>query len=94
MIRRLPGAVGTVWAACVTVTVLPATVSVPERCDVVVFIATVMSTLPSPEPLAPAVIVIQAAPLTAVQEQPVPDDTEIDDAFPFDGAVTAVGVTV
>jgi hypothetical protein len=43
---------------------------------VVVFAATLSATLPSPDPLAPAVTVIQAALLTAVQVQPVGAVTE------------------
>jgi len=55
--------------ACVTVTVAPATVSVPVRCAPV-FAATVAVTLPLPLPLAPLVIVMKLALLVAVQVQP------------------------
>ena len=49
---------------------------------------------PSPEPLAPLVIVIQPTLLTAVHEQAVP--VVIDNALvlPIDGTETLVGVTL
>jgi len=46
-------------------------VIVPVRVLSVVFSSTAKLTAPSPEPLAPAVTVIQLALLTAVHEQPV-----------------------
>ena len=52
-------------------TVLPAIVTVPVREVVAVFEATLRETVPLPVPDAPAVTVIQAAPLTAVQVHPV-----------------------
>lgn len=52
-----------------TVTVWPATVSVPVRALLVVFAATLKETVARPVPVAPAVTVIQLALLTAVQEQ-------------------------
>jgi hypothetical protein len=58
-------------AACETVNVLPAIVSVPVRIEVMVLGATVKLAEPSPEPVAPAVTVIQVTLLTAVQVQPV-----------------------
>jgi hypothetical protein len=58
----------------VTVTVWPATVSVPVRA--VVLAAMVKLTAPIPAPVAPAVTVIQLALLTAVHEQLVPEVTE------------------
>ena len=58
-------------AACVTVKVAPAIVSVPVRLDATVFAATVNPTVPFPEPVAPLVIVIHATLLTAVHEHPV-----------------------
>jgi hypothetical protein len=58
-------------ASCVTVTVWPATVSVPVRELVDVFAATLKLTVPLPLPLAPAVTVIHAALLVAVHAQPV-----------------------
>jgi hypothetical protein len=57
--------------ACVTVNVLPPIVSVPVRCVVTVFTATSNVTEPFPLPLAPAVTVIHAALLVAVQAHPV-----------------------
>jgi hypothetical protein len=62
--------------ACVTVKLLPAIVSVPERVDTPVFAAAVNDTEPLPDPDAPAVMVSQLSLLTAVHAQP-------------DGAVTA-----
>ena len=55
----------------VTVTVCPATVSVPVRDVVAVFAATVYVTLPLPVPLPPAVTVIQLALLVAPQAHAV-----------------------
>jgi hypothetical protein len=57
-------------AACVTVNVTPATVSVPVRTDCVVFAAIANPTEPDPLPLAPLVIVSQDALLDAVHVQP------------------------
>jgi len=54
----------------VTVTVVPAMVSVPVRALVVLFAATVTPTVPSPDPLAPAVTVIHGTFDTAVHAQP------------------------
>jgi hypothetical protein len=48
-------------AAWVTVTVRPATVNVPVRCDEPVLAATVNVTVPLPVPLLPAVTVIHEA---------------------------------
>ena len=56
--------------AWVTVTVWPATVSVPVRGDVAVLAAMENATPPLPLPLAPDVMVIQEALLVAVQLQP------------------------
>ena len=94
MMRTLAGAAGGVTPAWVTVTVCPATVSVPVRWVVAVLAATVKLTPPLPDPLAPAVMVIQLALVAAVHEQPVPDDTETVYGLPVDGADTEVGVTV
>jgi hypothetical protein len=58
------------FAACVTVKLRPAIVSVPVRCDASGFIAAENATVPFPVPLAPLVIVNQLAPLVAVQLQP------------------------
>jgi hypothetical protein len=57
-------------ADCVTVKVLVAIVTVALRALVVVFAATLKLTVPLAEPLAPAVTVIQLAPLVAVHAQP------------------------
>jgi hypothetical protein len=59
-------------AACVTVNVWPATVSVPVRAVVAVLAAALKETVPLPEPLAPLVTASQEALLTAVHAQPVP----------------------
>ena len=58
-------------AACVTVKVIPATLSVPVRADVAVFAAAEKLTVPFPLPDVPAVTVSHDAPLVAVQAQPV-----------------------
>ena len=57
-------------AAWVKVKVCPAMVKVPVRGLGEVFSATVYVTLPGPEPVFPKVIVIKAALLAAVHEQP------------------------
>jgi len=77
-------------AAWVTVSVWPAMVRVPTRTLVVLFGATVMLTTPVPEPLAPAVTVIQAALLTAVHAQPLEAVTVIGPLTPASGADSAV----
>lgn len=59
-------------AACVTVNVFPAIVSVAERDAVVVFAAAVKSAVPPPLPVAPLVIVTHEAALVAFQVQPAP----------------------
>jgi hypothetical protein len=64
-----------VAAACVTVNVAPAIVSVPVRGEATVLAATLKPTVPSPDPVAPLVTVIQGALLAAVHEQPVAIDT-------------------
>src|SRR5256885_11865299 len=56
---------------CVTVTVCPATVSVPVRAAVPVFAATVYSTVPLAVRLAPPVTVIQLALLVALHAHPL-----------------------
>jgi hypothetical protein len=48
---------------------------------------------PSPEPLAPLVMVIQLTELVAVQEQLVPVVIERADVLPMEGTETLVGVT-
>ncbi len=59
-------------AACVTVKVDPAIVSVPTRLVVLVLAAMLNVTVPNPEPVAPALTVIHATLLTAAHWQPVP----------------------
>ena len=54
----------------VTVNAWPAIVSVPVLVDVVVLAAAWKLTVPPPDPLAPAVIVIQGTPLSEVHAQP------------------------
>ena len=58
-----------------TVTVWPATVNVPVRAVPVVLAATLNVTEPMPDPLAPAVTVIQDVVVVAVQEHDVPEVT-------------------
>jgi hypothetical protein len=65
-------------AACDTVNVRPAIVSVPVRASVLVLGATVKLAESLPEPVAPAVTVIHVALLTAVQVQPVVVVTVVD----------------
>ena len=62
-------------AACVTVNVAPAIVSVPVRLEATVFAATPNVTEPLPEPVAPPVTVIHGALLVAVQLHPVATNT-------------------
>ncbi len=57
--------------ACVTVTVVPATVTVPVRDDVLVLAAIVKPTIPPPEPLG-MFSVIHEALLCAVHAHPEP----------------------
>ena len=59
--------------ACVTVALLPPAVIDPLRDVVEVFAAALNETVPLPEPLAPAVIVIHASVVVAVHAQPVGD---------------------
>ena len=60
----------TLVAPCETVTVCPATVSVPDRAAPPVFAATEYVTVPFPLPLAPDVTVMNEALLVAVHAQP------------------------
>ena len=80
-----------VFADCVTVNRRPAIIRVPVRCDALVLGATVKVTGPGPEPVAPAVTVIQAALLAAVQLQPVVVVTVADPLPPAAVTVCAVG---
>jgi hypothetical protein len=76
-------------AVCVTVMVPPATVSVPVRAAVPVCAATTKLTLPEPDPVAPATIVIHDALLLAVHAQPAPAVTVV---FPVPPALANVCV--
>jgi hypothetical protein len=67
---------------CVTVNVCPPIVRLPVRAVVLVFAAALKLTAPSPDPLAPAVTVIQGAPLDAIQAHPTPEVTAIDPTPP------------
>jgi hypothetical protein len=58
--------------ACVTLKVVPAIVSVPDRFVVAVFAATLNDAVPLPVPLAPPVTVIHDALLAAVHAHPAP----------------------
>src|SRR5262249_47335050 len=60
---------------CVTVTAVPAMLSVPARCKTPPFAPAVNETVPGPDPVAPTVTVSQVAPLDAVHAQPAPVDT-------------------
>ena len=79
---------------CVTVTVRPATVSVPVRWAVEVLVAALNVTVPFPLPLAPPVTVSQAALLVAVHAHPVPLVTAVVNAPPAEVSVRDVGETV
>ena len=77
MTRRFAGVGGgcVLPAAWFTATDCPATVRVPLRGVAEVFAAMLNVTEPMPDPLAPAVTVIQGVVVVAVQEQDVPDVT-------------------
>jgi len=79
--------------ACVTVNVWPATVIVPVRCGPVLA-ATVNWTVPAPEPLAPAVMVIHESLLAAVQAHPVAAVTLTDPDPPLAGKLCEAGLMV
>lgn len=80
-------------AASVTVTVRPATVTVPDRGDVVRFWAMLSETLPLPVPVAPVATAIQPTLLVAVQVQALPDVTLIVAVPPVSDSEIAVGET-
>jgi hypothetical protein len=80
-----------VLAACVTVNRRPAIIKLPVRCVGLVLGAMVKSTDPAPEPVAPLVMVIQAALLAAVQLQPVVVVTAADPVPPSAVTVWFVG---
>ena len=69
-------------AACVTVNVCVAIVSVPVRADAFGFAATLKPTGPLPLPLTPLVTVIQFSLLAADQLQPAPEVTFVEPAPP------------
>ena len=77
-----------------TVTVWPATVNVPVRAVPVVLAATLNVTEPIPDPLAPAVTVIQGVVVVAVQEQAVPAMTLSVRLLAVPSTVKLSGVTV
>ena len=77
----------------VTVTAWPATVSVPMRCAVDVFAVTLKVTVPLPEPLAPLLMVSQAALLVAVHVHPVAAVTAAVDDPAAEASVAEVGDT-
>ena len=76
-----------------TVTVWPATVSVPLRWAVDVLAVAPNATVPFPDPLAPLLIVSQAALLTAVQLQPVGALTAVEEEPAAGPNVAEVGDT-
>ena len=73
---------------------MPAIVTVPVREVVNVFAATLTVVVPLPDPLAPAVTVIQASLLTAVHEQPAAAVVVIVAVPPLDVIVLDVGEIV
>jgi hypothetical protein len=75
----------------VTVTVWPATVSVPVRVDEPPLAATSYETVPLPDPLDPDVIVIHDALLVAVQLQPAAVVTSTLALPPLGGMLWEVG---
>ena len=77
---------------CVTEYVRPAMVTLPVRCVVAVFAATLTLTLPLPVPLAPAVTVSHAAELVAVHAQPLDVVTATLLVSPGDSTVRLVGL--
>ena len=76
------------------VTVWPATVNVPVRAVPVVLAATLNVTEPMPDPLAPAVTVIQDVVVVAVQAQDVPEVTLSVRLLASASTAKLVGVTV
>jgi hypothetical protein len=78
---------------CVTVTAWPATVSVPTRWDVEVFAVALKVTVPLPFPLAPPLMVSQAALLVAVQVHPVAAVTAVVADAAAEVSVADVGET-
>ncbi len=84
-----------VMPACVTVKLLPAMVSVPERVDIPVFAAAVNETEPFPDPDAPDVMVSQPVLLlTAVHAHPAGAVTATLPLPPVEATLCAVGAIV
>ena len=71
--------------------VWPPIVSVPVRAVEPVLAAAVKPIAPSPDPLAPCVIVIQAALVVAVQAQPSDEITAIEPLPPVFAMIWLVG---
>jgi hypothetical protein len=71
-------------AACDTVKISPAIVSVPVRPVVAAFAATLKFTVPLPLPVAPLVTVIHGTAAVAVQEQPPIEVTAAEPEPPAD----------
>ena len=80
-------------AACVTVTGLPAIVSVAVRVLVVVFAVAEKLTVPLPAPVLPLLIVSQLVLLVAVQEQVLPAVTPTDPVPADEASVMAEAVS-
>jgi hypothetical protein len=78
-------------ALCVMLKVCPATVIVPVRAGPVLA-ATEKLTVPLPVPVAPAVMVIQASLLVAVQAQPAAAVTLVEPAPPAAAMVWLAGL--
>jgi hypothetical protein len=81
-----------VFAACVTVNVLPATVIVPTRCDELVLAATVNVTRALPVPLVAELNVSHDALLCAVQLHPGAAVIFVQPPVPLAGAANEFGV--
>jgi hypothetical protein len=78
--------------ACVTEKVCPAIVTVPVRCEVLVFAATATFAVPLPFPLAPLLMVSHDALLAAIQAQVLPVVTLTLVVSPAAGELRVVGV--
>ena len=74
-------------------TVWPATVSVPIRCEVEGFAVALKVTVPLPDPLAPLLMVSQAALLAAVHVHPLAVVTAVVDDSAAEVSVAEVGET-
>ena len=80
------------FAACVTVNVLPAIVIVPTRCDELVEASTVNPTLPLPVPLVAVLNVSHGELLCAVHAHPAVAVIAVEPLVPFEGAPKAPGL--